>query len=236
MQQFKVKPNGFNEVRKKAIGMMVVIISFTLLIVLFINYRNDTPGSPDTWPYILIGLAIIYSFSVWNAMRRQKKIFESFRLTIGDDTIVREQLYTPTITIGKQHVREIVRYSTGQIVIDGGSKLNAIAVPSQIDHADELGRILSEIRPISEKTSKPWTQYLLMISALAGMLLMFVGLAAEHKIISVLCGTAICIAMLWGFIVLQKSKNVDKRMKWMSYVFLIPFLSILSVTIMKLMS
>jgi hypothetical protein len=237
MQHFVIKPNGFNEVRKKLTRMMVVINSLIASIVIFLNYRNDATGdSSGTWPYILIGFGIIYSFSVWNAMRRQKKIFESFRLTIGDESIVREQLYTPAITIEKQHVRDIVRYSTGQIVIDGGSKLNAIAVPSQIDNADELGRILSEIKPISEKTAKSWMPYVMLIGVLVGMLLMFVGLGAENKFISVFCGAGICIAMLYGFVVIQKSKNVDKRIKWTSYIFLIPFISILAVTIMKLMS
>ena len=237
MQPFTVKPNGFNEVRKKAIGMMVVIITIIVLITVFIRYLNaEVADSDDTLPYVLTVVVVIFSISVWNTMKRQRKIFESFRLTVGDDTLVREQLYTTTITIEKRQIREIVRFSTGQFLIDGGSKLNSIIVPSQIDNAEELGRILSEIKPISEKTAKPWTQYVILISALAGMVLMFVGLTAENRIISTFCGAALCVVMLYGFIVIQKSKNVDKRMKRISYFFLIPFISILSVTIMKLMS
>jgi hypothetical protein len=237
MQHFTIKPNGFTQIRKKSIGIMVAINSAILLFAVFLFYPNNpSPDSPNTLPYILIGVILIFSFSTWNAMRRQRKIFESFRLIIGDDAIVREQLYTPTITIEKNDVRDIIRYATGQIRIDGGSKLNAIAIPSQIDNADVLSRLLSEIRPISEKTSRSWIPYLILMSALAVIVLMFAGLTRETKIISVFCGIALCIVMLYGFIVIQKSKNVDKRLKRMSYIFLLPFISILSVTIIKLMS
>lgn len=216
---------------------MVVIIAIVLLITALIHYRSGgSPDSVDTLPYIVIGVTIMLSVSVWNSMRRQKKIFESFRLTVSDDALIREQLYTSTITIEKQHVRQIVRLSTGQFLIDGGSRLNSITVPSQIDNADELARILSGITPISEIKAKSWTPYLTVISALAGMLLIFAGFTAENVIISTVSGIALSMVMLCGFIVIQKSRNVEKRLKRMSYFFLIPFISILSATIIKLMS
>lgn len=169
-------------------------------------------------------------------MRRQKKIFESFRLIVDDDALVREQLYTATITIKKQDIRKIIRLSTGQFLVDGGSKLNSIVIPSQIENGDELRRILSEIKPIAEKTANPWTSYLILISALAGMVLMFIGLIAENVVISTFCGIALCAVMLYGFIVIQRSNNIDKRVKRISYFFFFPFISILSVTIMKLIA
>lgn len=237
MQHFTVKPNGFNEVRRKAVGMMAVILTVIILIAVLISYSDtESPDSVDTWPYVLTAVVVIFVFSLWNTMRRQKKIFESFRLIVDDDALVREQLYTPAITIRKQDIREIIWLSTGQFVIDGGSKLNSIIIPSQIENGDELRQILSEIRPIREKTATAWTPYVILISALAGMVLVFIGLSAENVIISAICGMAVCVVFLYGFIIIQRSKNIDNRLKRMSYIFFLPFVSILFVTIMKLMA
>jgi Ca2+/H+ antiporter len=237
MQSFRVRPNGFNELRKKTIGVMVCILTIIVLIVVLIfDSSAESADSADTSPYVLTALVVIFGFSVWNAMRRQKKIFESFRLIVDDEALIREQLYTAAITIRKQDIREIIRVSTGQFLIDGGSKLNSIIIPSQIENPDELRRILSEIRPIREKTAKAWTSYLILISGLAGMVLLFIGLVSENIIISTFCGIALSAVMLYGFIVIQRSNNIDKRMKRLSYIFIFPFISILSVTIMKLMA
>jgi hypothetical protein len=44
---------------------------------------------------------------------------------------------------------------------------------------------------------------------------------------------AVCTLLAWGFVVIQLSKNVDRRLKRMSYITIIPFLAILANVVLQ---
>jgi hypothetical protein len=46
-------------------------------------------------------------------------------------------------------------------------------------------------------------------------------------------GIAICSFLVYGFILIQRSQNFDRRMKRLSYFTLIPFLAILANVILQ---
>lgn len=237
MHQFTVHPDGFKEVRKKTLPVITGIFLIIVLVAIILYFWNGSADdSPDTLPYFIVVFAVIFLFSGFKAVKKRKEMFESFRLMIGEGAVVREQLNTPTITIERNDIRKIVKCSTGELVVVGPSKLSSIIIPSHIKDRTELERLLSEIRPVTQDTSKPWARYLILLATVVGMVLLFVGFGRENKIISALCGTVICMIMLWGFIVIQKSKNADNRLKRVSYILIIPFISVLYVTILMLMS
>ena len=160
-------------------------------------------------------------------------MYESFRLTITQDEVIREQFNTPNITIPRNSVKEIIKVKNGVIAIIGESKLNAIVVPAQVEQPEELERLLSEITPITVKTVTPWPQKLMLPAMLTGMLLLFGGLTAENILLFSVSGLGVLALLIAGFIVIQRGKNFDRRMKRTSYIILVPFLSILAMIIMK---
>jgi hypothetical protein len=159
-------------------------------------------------------------------------MFESYRLTITDGEIIREQFNTPDIRIPRDGVKEIVRARNGAFAVIGESKINAILIPAQIEDSDKLELLLSEIKPITFKSATA-LQKLLLPLTLIGMSMLFWGFSAENIVIFSLCGLGILGMMIWGFIVIQRSKNVDRRFKRLSYIVLLPIFSILSMMIVK---
>ena len=89
--------------------------------------------------------------------------------------------------------------------------------------------------PFKVTTGAQWKQALIVLLMIGGMILLGAGLISENIYILTVSGLGICAFLLFGFIVIQRSKNFDNRMKRMSYIFVIPFLSILAVVIMKWM-
>ena len=73
------------------------------------------------------------AFGLYRGVNRQKEIFDSYRLTLDNNAITREQHKTPTITISNTDVIEIVKNSNGSFTLKGNSPVNVIGVPSQID-------------------------------------------------------------------------------------------------------
>ena len=234
MQSFAIKPNSFKEIRKATLIRLVPVLAALLLISIVLNVRSvQDPGQADTWLIMIFLITGVFSYSIYTTLKRQKQMLESYRLTITHEDIIREQVNTPDIKITRKSVKEIVKAKNGAFAVIGESKLNAIMIPAQIEQPERLEQLLSEIKPITFKTGTPGLQKLLLPLALIGMFLLFWGFSAESILIFSLCGLGILGIMTAGFVVIQRSKNVDRRMKRISYMFLIPILSILTVVIMK---
>src|SRR5690349_775489 len=53
----------------------------------------------NTGPVVVILIIAVLAFSLWNAWHRQRKSWDSYRLTVTDETITREQAGFQTLSI-----------------------------------------------------------------------------------------------------------------------------------------
>jgi hypothetical protein len=233
MQEFTVRKGSFREIRKKLIVGLTILYLTIALLVYTVAIRPVERGGNDALLYMSIIMAAVLSFTGYYNVRRQRRIFESYRLTITEEEIIREQLRTPPIIIPKASVKEIVKASNGALVIRGDSPMNAIIVPAQLERREDLERLLEEMKPIMTKTRTPWLKKFLLPIAMLSVVLIFVGFVNDNKILSSISGLALAGLILWGFIIIQRSKQFDRRLKRISYLFLIPFLSILAGVILR---
>jgi len=157
----------------------------------------------------------------------------TYKLIITEDSITREMLNTPTISIPIAGVKEIIKSANGAYTILGDSKINAIGISTEIEHKEELEQLLSAIKPLTVKTSTPWHQTYQLPIAFVVLALMFASFYVGNLYVSTLCGVLFSSFMIYSFIVLQKSKNIDIRAKRLSYFILIPLLSVIGAVIMK---
>jgi hypothetical protein len=93
MQSFKIKPDGFKEIRNKSLKRMIPTTLIALSIGVWISSINSKyEGTGGTFYFAFI--PILLGFSVYRGLKKQKALFESYELTISDNLIVREQLNT----------------------------------------------------------------------------------------------------------------------------------------------
>jgi hypothetical protein len=234
MQQFTTTKDGFKEIRKKLLILFIITEVVIVLIGVYIVPNIFSDSGPDSsLIFTLIMTMAVAAFSHYTSVKRQRKMFESFRLTITNDSVIRETINMPTISIPKHSVREIFRTANGTICIVGESKLNGIVVPPQIENREELVRVLSEIKPITIKTSQSWSQYAQGAGIILVVGLCALGLLNDNRIISSISAVGICAFLITGVVLAHRSKNIDRRMKRLSYMTIIPVLAILSYAIIK---
>lgn len=232
MQHFTTAKDRFREVRKKLLmaNLYGYVIGTLLVAVGHIILREEPSDSLISTLIIMIPVSGV---SLYYNLKRQKRTYESFRLTITEDAVIREQADTPTITIPRNRINEIFRTGSGIICIVGESKLNAIGVPLQIENREELERKLSEIRPIVTKS--PWTSTVIL--QLIGIAVVIagcpIGLLTDDRPTITVSGFGLCAFLVVGFILIHRSKHFDRRMKRMSYLTIIPLLGVLSYVIMQ---
>lgn len=234
MHHFTTTKDRFHEVRKKFLIGILSVYGVVVFIALYIVTSSKT-GTDYSWVYTLMLIAPVLGFTTYRNLKRQKQMFESYRLTISDDTVIREQAHTPTITIPKNSIRKIIRTAAGMYCIIGESQLNAIAIPAQIEDHDDLERLLSGIMPITAKPSGTGLQWFYLAMGILAVVAAYMGLLNENRIISTISAMAICALFAWGFVIIQRSRNVDRRLKRMSFIMIIPFLAILANAIIQWM-
>lgn len=233
MHTFKIRPNGFNEIRK---ALLVRIVTGTIAGVavasLFLLLTSDGHESTETLVSIgivTIGGVVSDVFSV----KRQKKMYDTYTLTITEEHITRQTFNTPDLTIPRNSVKEIVRAKNGALIIAGESELNNILVPHVIEQAEEVERLLSQIKPITIKPHAQRKVALMIILFIGAMFLLCWGVLSENIYWVTLSGLGLCAFLVCGFVMIQRSKNYDRRMKRWSYVALFPIVCILAWVVMS---
>jgi hypothetical protein len=220
--EFRVTPGSFGALRKQILLRMLIpgVIIFALLVWMVAG------GGPSAWIIALIFPAII-GYSMYNAIKRQEKQFYSYRLTITPESVQREQEGLASITIPKQEITKILKSDSGAITIIGRNKLNAIIVYAQVERAGEFEQLLNVLAPIETRKQSGW-QKLSMLFVLVVIGAVYGSFAFDNFWLSGLCLLAFIAMMLWSLIVIFTSSNVEKRVKYLAWIILLPMLSVLS--------
>ncbi|MFY7826890.1 MAG: hypothetical protein ACOVQ4_07185 [Flectobacillus sp.] len=224
MEQFKIRQDGFKEIRNMMLlkaTPISLIAAFGGLLLSHFN-TNEQQSNVNVFPYVIPMILGALAFGLYRSINRQKEIFESYRLRIDDNGITREQLNTPTITIKSAEVSEIIKNSNGSFTIKGKSFVDIIGVPSQIDNYEKLEKALANIKQISTKNSEPYLQKFRGILSILLIGLMALVYISKDKIIVGISGTVLLAMLGYSVYEVQKSKNIDSKTKkgmwWLIFV------------------
>ena len=233
---YKIKADGFKEIRKqiiiKSIPTGLIALAVGIGISVFNSNGQDTQTNvlPIVIPICLVAL----SFGIYKGINRQKLLFESYKLSISEDGITREQSNTPTISIPYSDINSIIKDDKGNFLIKGRTALDTIGVSYLIDNHDQLEKNLSQIRPI-EITNKPsFDQKYRMPFVLLTLASMATVYISTNKILVGISGTVVIGLLIGSFIQIQRNKNIDIKTKRWSYFSILVLLSIIMTMLMKL--
>ena len=214
-KQFKVKPNGFKEVRNKVLLKLVPLFLIAITIGFAISYFNMKQKDGDlTSTFIALPILLIYgTISIFRSLKRRKQIFESFTLSIDNNSIWRDLKNTPSIHLFRTEIEEINILPNKSITIKSKQKENLIWIPSQLEDFEELKSILSEIKPLKKDASLPkkitrgWILIFLSLGVLA------ITFISTIKWLVTLAGIALLSFSIWLIRETRKSNNIDYKTK-----------------------
>lgn len=236
MEQFKIRKDGFNEIRK---AMLIKAIPISLIATVgglaISHFNTDVQQSEvNIFPIVIPLVVGALAFGFYRGINRQKVIFDSYRLILDNNSIRREQNNTPTITISNSDIIAIFKNSNGSFTIKGNSSVNVIGVPSQIDDYEKLEKSLAQIRQISTISSEPFLQKFRGLLSLLAIGLMAGVYISKDKIIVGVSGTLLLLFMGYSFFEVQRSKNIDSKTKKGMWWLILVSVSIIGVMYFKL--
>jgi len=238
MKQFKIKENGYQEIKKQTLirTLPVMVISIAVGLVSF-EHNNiiNSDSDVNVYPYIIPIIMAAIAYGINKGLKRQKEIFETYELNLTDEGIERKQCNTPTISLQFSDIKSLTKSKQGGLLIKGNSIANAIMVHPQVEDSSILETILTEKCDCEIIGKKPLNQQLaipITIVALASVATLYV---ATNKILVGISGSIVSAIMIYSFITIQKNKNVDNKTKKLSYYMLGTFLCFIAITLYKLL-
>lgn len=235
MHEFRTRQDGFKGIKRKlVVTLSIMFAAIFLIIVLLPALMSDDPERFKTLPFIAPLFLGILIFSLFTGIKKQRSLFESLTLKIDDEKIVRERLNTPTLTIYRNDITEIIKHANGSFVIQGKSKLNPIVMPAQVEDYQLLESMLNQIKTIKILSTKTFSEKMFIPISMSGAVLMGITFISKNEIVTLLASILIVIILLVSLFVTQLNKNIDKRTKRISWVTLIPLAAFISMIISKL--
>jgi len=217
MNLYSIGEEGIKKFRKRFFKIFLPTVAIAATIYLtfnFLYYRSDL-----TMAWIFMAAMVVYfSFNTVRTFRKQKKILQSYRLTVTDNEIIREQANMPPLTINFMEVKEIIKTKRGAFIVKGATRNDCIQVPSWIDDATGLEEQLQRFATIS--TSNSWLHrlYGALAIRLTAIAMLITTVAAENKVIVGVCGAALIGVIIWAINEVRVNKNIGVNMKRRSYV------------------
>ncbi len=235
-EEFQIRENGFNEIKK---GIIIKTIPIAILAAgtgLVISHFNTNGQASDinVFPFVIPIIIGALAFGLFKGINRQKGLFESYRLIINENEIIREQNNTPTISISHNEIKSIIRTPKGILTIVGNSNTDIIEVPSQINNPEKLTQILSTIKPIVDSEEKlPIEKYkgLLILLMLGLMATVYIS---KNKLVIGITGTILILFLGYAFYEVRRNKNIDKKTKIGMWWLILVLLSVIGNMYFKL--
>ncbi len=149
---FKIRENGFEEIKKKliirAVPTLLIAISFGIAIVFFNSKEKEDLYS--NLPFMIPFLLFFAGFGIFRGLKRQKMLFESYQLIFSESDVTREQANTPTVNIQFINIKSITKDAKGGYIVKGKTTAETIFIPAQIENYENLEILLNQIKPFSE--------------------------------------------------------------------------------------
>ncbi len=212
----------------------IMLIAVTVGIVISSINAKDKAADVNVLPFLIPFIAVAVGFGLYRGVNRQKTLFDSYTLTITNNLITREQFNTPTISIYFNDIKEIAKHKDGSFTIKGKDATDLIGVPPQIDNYSQLETTLQNIQPITAKDSVSFLQKYQSLTGLLTVGLMLCVYTVNNKIVVALTGTTLVALMIWSFIKIRSSKNIDSKTKRSVWWVLLVLASVIAVMISKL--
>ena len=238
MRQFKNKKEGYKTLRNT---LLVLSVPSVLMACGFV-YIIPTTGSVanqasnvNVFPYTMLLIIGIIAFSLFRSYKRQKVLFDSYTLTIDNESITREQYNTPTIRFSITDIRKITKTVKGAFVIQNTKTADYIVISADIEDKPELEMLLEKICEFTLNSPRPILRYLMIPLAIVMFVMMAILFASDNKILVGISGPLLTAFLVWSFIGILRNKNMDKKTKRSSYLVIIVILSVIGTTIAKLM-
>ncbi len=233
-EEFKNNPERYPEFERDLLKMALPSMSFFLLIFFVYDYLTSSGNIwsvshflPYTFIVVAMVIAVVFKF------KKQKSQYLSYKLSINESDLIREQDGLPMLVIPKNEVREIIKNTSKSYTIKGQSYHNVIGIYAQIENKEHLESLLNSITPIKVLSQKPFLEKYKLLTIPVSMILFYSVFYSTNKFIVAVGGITLLGLLGYSGYILTTNKNLNKKIKWGLFAFIPVICSIIYNIYMK---
>ena len=205
--KFELNLEHFSEFKKSLLMRTIPLMLMPLVAVLVF-----TKSTMIMVPFFLL----IVLFVIMNLIKKQKRAWETFELSIDESKIERSQEGYPTISITKTDIKEAILAKNGSITLVAQPNANSIIIPFSVNNKEELLQIISSFTTVRELKKNNNLLYMYGAGILS-LIALFSFMLSTNFYLTIGLGAALLVFNIWSFIQIQPNKNLDKKVKRASY-------------------
>ena len=236
MHEFRISEEGIKKIRKAALAKSIPMSLLAAGVGIAVSSVSQAPVQElmAVVPVILVLTCGSIGLGIYLGIKRQIGVLRSYRLTFDDEAITREQNNTPTIRMLRSELRSWGQSPGGGYVIAGHTPL-IILVPVQIENAPLLVELLRGISPMEASVGKKPNKAFSILLPLLVLACFAVVYVSTIKWMVLVCGTFCSVTLIWALVAAQKNVHLDRRSKRRMWIVLLPLISLIAITIIKVL-
>jgi hypothetical protein len=238
MHEYRLSPQFFSQLRRRILIFTPPILLIALIGGFWVGGRGANSITPllITIPLLLI----VMVFSITWSLRQQKKHWSTYRLIVDDTSLKKVQDGLPDISISFAEISKITDYPKRGLLIQALAPPRQIYTPATLEDYNQLRTDLANRHPFEsvQKTQAKWMQLtplLGLLIGLIGIVLFVTTFKSSNPFISTVTGIFLFAFLVLGFVVIQRSAQVPKIIKWSSWSTFFPLLAIAFRVIMNIL-
>jgi hypothetical protein len=155
MSQYKNIPADFAILKKRILTKAIPLVSISALVGLSISSFSEKNQPIDlyTWIIIILFTSALMIFAVAKSIKAQKENYNNYLLTVGSDSLSRQQSNLPSITLFFNEITQITEDKYGDLLVKGQKNSQIIAISAFIENYDEVKSLLQSVHPVAEPNS-----------------------------------------------------------------------------------
>lgn len=202
------------------VGMVTVLFTGGMILLSYVQNK----GKFDPVVYYMIPV-VLFSMGIGavRQLNKQREQLISYRLSITDSSIVREQAEHPPMEIRYTDLSRIIKNKNGSLTIFSRDDAQFVHVPTQLQFFDKVEETLSQIRaiiPAAEDrvaNTKAYINIALSFLGIVGFLTVQLSANKQLAIPSGLLATACWVYLTWKIYPLRNAYPQLRKTFWMFY-------------------
>lgn len=237
-QIFKLDTKQYPALRKKIISRTIISMVIALGVISFITFKDTAKDDLTISICLISGLLLYYLYILFKSVKKRKKIYESYTLTIDELNITRSQDGISDLQIPVSEISTIEKTSDSRFLIIGKSKalLERISIPYQICDYDRVEEILANFKPVTIKTKPNYAEKYRLLIILALIIPMLCVYVVDNKIVVSVSAAITVTIFIYSMFYMAKYRNTIKSWKRALWLYPLVLISILVVTYLKLIA
>jgi hypothetical protein len=235
---FKLNPESYPALRKKVITKTILLMVIVWVVVSCVMLKD---ANRDDLILIICTtgcLVLYYIYVLVKSLKKRKKLYYSYTLTVDELNITRRQEGLSDMQIPIEEITTIEKTTDNRFIIRGTGKalLERILVPHQITDYDELEEVLASFKTITISTKPNYLEKYglpIVLVFIAPILCVFL---VDNKIVVGISAAISTTMIVYSIFYMAKYKNTVNSWKRALWIYPLVLIFLLVVAYFKLIA